>query len=74
MRTRIAERWIASARHECLDRMLITNERHLRLVLGEYTGHYDGHRPHRPLPAAGAHIHPPKRTVRAFCAGTGSAA
>ena len=30
--------------------MLITSERHLRLVLGEYTGHYDGHRPHRPLP------------------------
>ena len=29
----IAERWIASARRECLDRMLITGERHLRLVL-----------------------------------------
>ncbi len=27
------ERWIASARRECLDRMLITGERHLRLVL-----------------------------------------
>jgi hypothetical protein len=32
----IAERWIASARRECLDRMLITGERHLRLVLDEY--------------------------------------
>jgi hypothetical protein len=31
-----AERWIASARRECLDRMLITGERHLRLVLSEY--------------------------------------
>ena len=29
----IAERWIGSARRECLDRMLITGERHLRLVL-----------------------------------------
>ena len=29
----IAERWIASARRECLDRMLVTGERHLRLVL-----------------------------------------
>lgn len=29
----IAERWTASARSECLDRMLITGERHLRLVL-----------------------------------------
>ena len=45
----IAERWIGSARRECLDRMLITGERHLRLVLTEYTDHYDGHRPHRAL-------------------------
>jgi putative transposase len=29
--------------------MLITGERHLRLVLGEYVGHYNGHRPHRTL-------------------------
>ena len=45
----IAERWIASARRECLDRMLITGERHLRLVLGEYVDHYNAHRPHRAL-------------------------
>jgi hypothetical protein len=45
----IAERWIASARRECLDRMLITGQRHLRLVLGEYIDHYDIHRPHRAL-------------------------
>jgi putative transposase len=45
----IAERWIASARRECLDRMLITGERHLRLVLGEYADHYNSHRPHRML-------------------------
>ena len=45
----IAERWISSARRECLDRMLITGERHLRLVLREYTGHYNVHRPHRTL-------------------------
>src|SRR5206468_8654572 len=44
-----AERWIASARRECLDRMLITGERHLHLVLGEYTDHYNTHRPHRTL-------------------------
>ena len=37
----IAERWIASARRECLDRMLITGERHLRLVLDEYIDHYN---------------------------------
>jgi hypothetical protein len=45
----VAERWISSARHECLDRMLITGERHLRLVLSEYTDHYNIHRPHRTL-------------------------
>ena len=55
----IAERWIASARRECLDRMLITGERHLRLVLDEYIDHYNSHHPHRALqqspPAGGSH-------------------
>ena len=45
----IAERWIGSAHRECLDRMLIAGERHLRLVLGEYIDHYNTHRPHRAL-------------------------
>jgi transposase InsO family protein len=45
----IAERWTSSARRECLDRMLITGERHLRLVLDGYTDHYNSHRPHRAL-------------------------
>jgi len=57
----IAERWIAGARRECLDRMLITGERHLRLVLGECIDHYNTHRPHRALqqsPPAGR-PHPP---------------
>ena len=38
----IAERWVGSARRECLDQMLIAGERHLRLVLGEYTDQQDG--------------------------------
>jgi putative transposase len=45
----IAERWVGSAPRECLDRILVTGERHLRLVLGEYTDHYNSHRPHRSL-------------------------
>lgn len=45
----VAERWVGSVRRECLDRMLVTGEQHLRLVLSEYTHHYNGHRPHRTL-------------------------
>jgi putative transposase len=44
-----AERWIGTVRRECLDRLLIFNERQLRRVLTEYEIHYNGHRPHRSL-------------------------
>jgi putative transposase len=45
----IAGRWIANARRACLDRMLVTGQSQLRLVPGEYAGHYNTHRPHRTL-------------------------
>ena len=45
----ICERWIASARRECTDRILIAGRRHLRHVLSEYVDHYNTHRPHRTL-------------------------
>jgi putative transposase len=43
------ERWVGTVRRECLDRILITGERHLATVLDRYTTHYNGHRPHRSL-------------------------
>ena len=57
----IAERWISSARRECLDRMLLASERHLGLDLCEYVEHYNVHRPHRTLcqsPPPGVSLRP----------------
>ena len=45
----IAERWVRSARTECLDHMFILNERHLRRVLGEYVIYFNHWRPHRSI-------------------------
>jgi hypothetical protein len=42
----IAGRWVGSCRREATDRVLITGERHLRLV-EEYAGRHIEHRPHR---------------------------
>ena len=36
-----AERWVGSCRRECLDWMLIVNQRHLEAVLHEYCSHYN---------------------------------
>ena len=45
----IAERFVGTARRECLDSMLILRRRHLEGVLGQYVDHYNRHRRHRPL-------------------------
>ena len=44
-----AERWIRTARDECLDHIIILNERHLRWALGESVRYYNARRPHRSL-------------------------
>jgi putative transposase len=53
-----AERWVGSARRECLDRLLIVGRRHLQHVLASYVAHYNEHRPHRAL-----NQWPPLRTL-----------
>src|SRR6266496_1261153 len=43
------ERWVGSARRECLDRLLIVGRRQLEHVLRVYMRHYNRGRPHRAL-------------------------
>jgi putative transposase len=45
----IAERFVRTARVECLDWLLILNRRHLERVLRVYVEHYNTQRPHRAL-------------------------
>ena len=45
----IAERLVRSIRRECLDHVILINERHLRAVLVEYVEYYNLDRPHRSL-------------------------
>ena len=45
----VAERVIGTLRRECLDHMIVVNERHLARVLREYVEHYNTTRPHRTL-------------------------
>ena len=44
-----------TAQTEVTNQMLIFGERHLRLVLADYTAHYDGRRPHRSRPPRPGH-------------------
>jgi putative transposase len=43
----VAERFVRTARAECLDWLLIMNRRHLERVLRVFIHHYNTHRPHR---------------------------
>ena len=45
----VAERFVRTARSECLDWMLILNQQHLARVLDLFVTHYNEHRPHRAL-------------------------
>ena len=48
----VAERFVRTARSECLDWLLILNEEQLERVLKVFVTHYNEHRPHRALSLA----------------------
>ena len=54
-----AERFVRTARAECLDWLLIVNRRHLERVLRVFVDHYNTHRPHRSL-----NLEPPEPSVQ----------
>ena len=45
----VGERVVRSFRAECLDHIIVINERHLRAVLAEFVRYYNHERPHRTL-------------------------
>jgi transposase InsO family protein len=45
----ICERVIGTVRRECLDWLIPLSESHLRSILKEWVGHYNGARPHAAL-------------------------
>jgi hypothetical protein len=45
--TPFVERFIRSIKHECLNKLIIFGERHLRYVVSEYILHYNHDRPHQ---------------------------
>ncbi|HEY8723702.1 MAG TPA: integrase core domain-containing protein [Gaiellaceae bacterium] len=51
------ERWVGSARRECLDKLLIFNRRQLERVLRVYVHHYNEQRPHRALDLQAPDLH-----------------
>jgi transposase InsO family protein len=62
----IAERVIRTLRQECLDHVVVLNERHLERVLSEFVQYYNTDRPHRSL-----RLTPPLPAARDPCAPSG---
>jgi transposase InsO family protein len=66
----VVERLVGTLRRECLNHLIVVNERHLGAVLTEFAGYYNGARPHRrlgletPLPADRLAVRRRTRTSR----------
>jgi transposase InsO family protein len=43
----LAERFVGSIKRECLDRLILFGDDHLRRVLSEFVAHYNAERPHQ---------------------------
>ena len=58
----IAERFVRTARNECLDWLLILNRKHLERALRVFVDYYNAHRPHRAVNLAppDPHRSPPR--------------
>ena len=61
----VAERFVRTARTECLDSLLVLNQDHLERILAVFVDHYNGHRPHRALSLAPPEPRRPAATVSA---------
>ena len=55
-----AERWVRTVREECLDKLIIINQQHLRQVMLEYISYYNSARPHQGIDQ---HIPVPQNTA-----------
>ena len=57
----VCERFLGSLRRECLDHVLVLDDRHFQRVVGEYVRYHNAARPHQglrqqtPVPAERAH-------------------